>query len=238
MITAEELVQELNNDTEQKIFKLGKVVELFENETAKVQFDGEDIPSEKQYAYLDSYIPQVDDRVLLCSVSDTYIILGKIKFDEPPSKPEEIDRYVFDEKKVSVEKGIDIEGGAQIDNLEADTALIKGDLDVEGDISTGNINAVGDVAVAGTANITGEMRSNSIYSGTTSLGNTNIRYSLNVQETLRHTGTFLGFFNATATGKKTVYNISNTANVTTESVANKVNEILNALRSYGLIGGY
>lgn len=87
MITAEEFVQELNRDSEkQSPFKLGIVVELFENDTAKIKFDGEDTPSEKQYAYLASYKPAKDDRVLLCSVGGTYIILGKVSYNEEPDK--------------------------------------------------------------------------------------------------------------------------------------------------------
>lgn len=59
--------------------------ELFYNNTAKLIFDGEETASQKQYAYLDSYTPAVGDRVLLASISGTYVILGKINYDVKPS---------------------------------------------------------------------------------------------------------------------------------------------------------
>lgn len=84
MMTAEDFVLELDDNEEKKSFKLAIVVGLFENETAKIQFDGEENPSEKQYAYLESYIPKIDDRVLLGVLGGTYIILGKVNFNESP----------------------------------------------------------------------------------------------------------------------------------------------------------
>ena len=85
MITAEEFVLELNNNEEQQSFKLAIVVALFENDTAKIKFDGEEGPSEKQYAYLNSYTPKISDRVLLGAMGGTYIILGKVNYGEKPS---------------------------------------------------------------------------------------------------------------------------------------------------------
>jgi hypothetical protein len=82
--TTEELVQE-EAPIEQNNFKIGVVVELFENSTAKITFDGEESASEKQYAYLASYKPSIGDRVLLANVSGTYIIMGKILYNEEPS---------------------------------------------------------------------------------------------------------------------------------------------------------
>lgn len=45
----------------------------------------------------------------------------------------------------------------------------------------------------------------------------------------------IGFMGKTATAKKTVSNIASTASATTSSVAQKVNDLLTALRDYGLI---
>ena len=83
MITTEELV-EMTESKEQSPFKLGTVVELFEIGTAKIQFDGEEEPSEKEYSYLASYKPSIGDRVLLASVAGTYVIMDKIKYQESP----------------------------------------------------------------------------------------------------------------------------------------------------------
>ena len=76
--SAGEFLQQLKADEQQSIFKLGLVKELFSNGKAKVIFDGEDKASEKIYPALSSYAPAINDRVLLASISGTYVILGKI----------------------------------------------------------------------------------------------------------------------------------------------------------------
>ena len=43
-----------------------------------IKFDGEQTPSSKIYKRLGSYAPTKGDRVLLVSVSGTYVILGKV----------------------------------------------------------------------------------------------------------------------------------------------------------------
>lgn len=83
MITTDELVEMMESE-QQSPFKLGTVVALFENGTAKIQFDGEEEASEKEYAYLANYSPKEGDRVLLASVAGTYIIFDKIKYKEKP----------------------------------------------------------------------------------------------------------------------------------------------------------
>ena len=72
-------------EEEKNSFKMGVVVELFPNSTAKITFDGEDTASLKQYAYLNSYVPKVGDRVMLAAISSTYVVLGKINFNVTPS---------------------------------------------------------------------------------------------------------------------------------------------------------
>jgi hypothetical protein len=81
IIEAKEL---LDNTENPDTFRMGVVVELFENKTAKITFDGEETSSQKQYSYLNNYSPAAGDRVLLASVSGTYIILGKINFKASP----------------------------------------------------------------------------------------------------------------------------------------------------------
>lgn len=87
MITAEELVFEMDSSKDNKSFKLATVAALFENGTAKIQFDGEETASEKQYAYLESYRPEIGNRVLLGVLGGTYIILGKINYNVSPQIP-------------------------------------------------------------------------------------------------------------------------------------------------------
>lgn len=77
MVDSKEIIQ-LQQQEEEKHLKLAKVVELFENGTAKIQFFGEDTSSEKEYSYLASYKPTINDTVLVTNFIDTYIILGKI----------------------------------------------------------------------------------------------------------------------------------------------------------------
>lgn len=77
MVDGKEIVQ-LRQQEETKDFKLAKVVELFENGTAKILFLGEETASEKEYSYLASYKPSINDTVLVVNFMDTHIILGKI----------------------------------------------------------------------------------------------------------------------------------------------------------------
>lgn len=44
----------------------------------KVTFDGEDVLSGRQYAYLNGYVPCPGDRVLMLPVGNTFIIMGKV----------------------------------------------------------------------------------------------------------------------------------------------------------------
>lgn len=62
----------------QATFKIGTVTALFENGYPQITFDGEGSASQKQYSRLSSYDPVVNDRVLLASISGTYVVLGKI----------------------------------------------------------------------------------------------------------------------------------------------------------------
>lgn len=72
----------LNRKTAQVGDKLGIVVEIFSNGNPKIKFDGENIPSEKEYTRLSSYSPEVGDRVLLLYISGTYVVLGKVTKNE------------------------------------------------------------------------------------------------------------------------------------------------------------
>lgn len=57
------------------LIKIAKVIAINGN-SATVQFDGESTPSNKYFKSLKSYTPQVGDRVLMLSISGSYIILG------------------------------------------------------------------------------------------------------------------------------------------------------------------
>lgn len=77
MITVEELVGAIDNENENLKTKLG-TVHSFGDKGVKIIFDGEGAASEKEYESLGSSSPAIGDRVLLLSVSGTWIILGNI----------------------------------------------------------------------------------------------------------------------------------------------------------------
>mgnify|MGYP006878641314 CR=1 FL=1 len=51
MIDVNEFVNLTEPQEDRSLFKLGIVHSLFDNNTAKILFDGEDEPSEKEYSY-------------------------------------------------------------------------------------------------------------------------------------------------------------------------------------------
>lgn len=242
MMTAEELVLVLDDTKEENNFKLATVVDLFKNNTAKIKFDGEDIPSEKQYAYLKSYIPEVGDRILLAAMGGTYIILGRVNFNESPdSEEEEIDRYLFDLKKVTILKGLEVSGAATfnngmsvIGNVGINGSLTATGLSATGEVSGGSLLVSGNVN-GGTANF-----SSLGVSGATDLkgsldvsGTLNASRNLYVYGNLGHYGSALGFFGRTPTSRRTVSFLSGTPTV--NSLQSKLNDLISALSAYGLI---
>lgn len=67
--------------------KMAEVVGLFENGTAKVRFDGEEVPSEKEYGFLRHYIPKVGDKVFMMEFNGSYIIFDAVDYQVPAQKP-------------------------------------------------------------------------------------------------------------------------------------------------------
>lgn len=65
--------------------KMATVVGFFEEtKTAKIQFDGEEKPAEKEYPYLSSYSPKLDDKVFCLEFGESFIILGEVTFQKKP----------------------------------------------------------------------------------------------------------------------------------------------------------
>lgn len=81
---ANEMVKDQENETQQPSVKLATVTELFEDGCPKIKFYGEDTASEKEYSYLATYIPAVNDTVVLAKTDNSYIILGKINHKIAP----------------------------------------------------------------------------------------------------------------------------------------------------------
>lgn len=59
-------------------FELGTIDTDYTSGRPRILFDGYTTTSIKEYAYLASYTPVAGDRVLLASVSGTYIVIDKI----------------------------------------------------------------------------------------------------------------------------------------------------------------
>lgn len=67
--------------------KIAKVVGFFKNGAPQIQFDGESSASEKEFPFLKSCQPKVDDRVYMKEFANSYIIFDVIYFErglEPP----------------------------------------------------------------------------------------------------------------------------------------------------------
>lgn len=180
MINTEEMVVQTTPEAAPSPFKLGTVAALFENNTAQVLFDGETTASEKQYAYLSTYVPEVDDRVLLVNVGGTYIIMGDISYNVAPSPPVIPQNYLFDDEEVVMTQGLDVTGlleaksGVAVTGDITATGILTGDsLSVGAATLTGNLSAVdvtasGKLGVTGTSKLTGTVT----MSGNASVGGT------------------------------------------------------------------
>lgn len=247
MITAEEFVLEIDNKEESKNFKLATVVELFHNDTAKLKFDGEETASEKQYAYLDSYVPKIDDRVLLGILGGTYVILGKVNYNVSPSTEEEIDRYVFDLKTVSILKGLQVTGALTINS----GATIVGNVGVNGAITATSLSSSGGITASGNLSGANISTAGTLGAGATTLlslsvtGNANANNitanTLKASNNFDHAGSGLKFFGQSSYSSQRTVNryipqpIGTDANVNT--VNSRLNDLIAALQAYGLIGG-
>lgn len=76
MIDAFEFVKETSPPSNSQ-FRLATVTSL-SGSNPMIRFDGESVASSKAYKRLGSYSATVGDRVLLATISGTYVILGKV----------------------------------------------------------------------------------------------------------------------------------------------------------------
>lgn len=67
----------MREETRQPRYKIGIVDSI--DDRLKIKFAGEDEASAKEYTYLSSYSPQINDRVLISRVKGSYVVLGKIE---------------------------------------------------------------------------------------------------------------------------------------------------------------
>ena len=75
--SAESLIKEIKTP-EVKIAYLAEVTSIDSKGRAKVRFYGEDTESGKTYNYIDGYIPELGDKVLMLGQGNTFIIIGKV----------------------------------------------------------------------------------------------------------------------------------------------------------------
>lgn len=88
--------------------KMAEVVGLFENGTAKVKFDGEEVPSEKEYGFLRHYIPKVGDKVFMMEFNGSYIIFDAVDYQVPSQKPINLN-YI--KGNTTIEGNLTLKGG-------------------------------------------------------------------------------------------------------------------------------
>ena len=132
-------------EQEQQVFKLGTVTNLFENGTAQVRFDGEESPSQKQYAFLSTYRPVVDDRVFLAAIGGTYVILGAISHEISGDDPDEGNFTTLQVSESAQIKDLTVSGSATLQSLTVNNgAEINSVFSVDGNIAfDGNIASFG-----------------------------------------------------------------------------------------------
>lgn len=79
--SAEELVKG-SKSPETKLVRLAEVTSLDSKGRAKVRFYGEDSEAGKTYSYIEGYIPEKGDKVLMLGQGNTFIILGAVEAEE------------------------------------------------------------------------------------------------------------------------------------------------------------
>jgi hypothetical protein len=249
--------------------KMATVVGFFEDsKAAKIQFDGEEKPAEKEYPYLSSYSPKLDDRVFCMEFGDSFIIMGEVNFQTEPFsldntftenlKPIKNDlKATKDDLTTAKSKhDTDIQGltkkltdtktelsnsisqtNNSVSNLSSSLNSVKGDLSTaKNDIS--NVKKTADEASTKSVNNSHDISTNQykISSNADAIKKVDSRVDdvlkKDTFDTLKVTR-YVGFFGASATSKRNVYTVSNTSDVS--SVGSKLNELINALRNYGLV---
>jgi hypothetical protein len=78
MIKAKEFLQIVKSDKTPALLRLGTIDPEYVSGRPGIIFPGETKVSQKKYPYMSSYTPVPNDKVLLCRVSKSYIVLGKV----------------------------------------------------------------------------------------------------------------------------------------------------------------
>lgn len=256
--------------------KMATVVGFFEDsKAAKIQFDGEEKPAEKEYPYLSSYSPKLDDKVFCMEFGDSYIIMGEVNFQTVPFsldnaftenlKPikDDLKATKDDLTTAKAKHDTDIQGltkkltdtktklsnsisqtNNSVSSLNTSVNSVKNDLSsakndiaavqkLAKDTETKANNNANDISTNKFNISSNESKikdlDSKVYKMEKTVDDTAKRDTFDTLKVTR----YVGFFGASATSKRNVYTVSNTSDVS--SVGSKLNELINALRNYGLV---
>lgn len=249
--------------------KMATVVGFFEDsKAAKIQFDGEEKPAEKEYPYLSSYSPKLDDKVFCMEFGDSYIIMGEVNFQTVPFsldnaftenlKPikDDLKATKDDLTTAKAKHDTDIQGltkkltdtktelsnsisqtNNSVSSLNTSVNSVKSDLSTaKNDIST--VQKLAKDTDTRAVNNSHDISTNQfkISSNANDIKKVDSRVDDVLQKdtfsSLKVTN-YVGFFGASATSKRSVSTASNTS--TSAAVGSKLNELINALKGYGLV---
>ncbi len=216
MVEINELLPKQNEEK----MKLATVTEITGYGTALVTFYGEETQSQKEYSYLASYIPAIDDTVLMSPMAETYIILGR----------------------VSLHTDIPVDILTQ-DELTA----ILNDYVTNTSLTSALSSYLTSSSAAGTYALIGHTHASYVTTSTlqgTYLGwtgdaihNTSSNYNefshLRATTRFYHSGSTLGFFSTTPATKLGISDFP-TSTTTTSTIIGYINQVLALLRRYGL----
>jgi hypothetical protein len=248
MINTEDIVKLTEPGEKESAFRLGTVSALFAHGTAKILFDGEEEASEKEYAYLSNYVPELNDRVLLAKTGGSYVIIGALSYAVAPDDGGGATQsYLFDAEEVTMTKGLDLTGllkartGATVTGAMAASGKVSGSsLETPGAASVGgNLSVDGSLSVDGGGTMGGDYTHSGkvTFNGGIDASTVNWNYLpyLRVDGHFAHRGSAIGFFNKSPVTRPsgTAYNALYSS-ATLSQVIDKVNLYINLLKSYGL----
>lgn len=88
-----DLIRDVSTEETKEIdYKIGKISSI--GDKLNILFDGETKESKKGYAYLSSYTPKINDRVLLARIKGSYVILGRLTIDGSHDEDDKDDAVV------------------------------------------------------------------------------------------------------------------------------------------------
>jgi len=216
--TAEEQIQDQQKYNQQEeTFRLATVTGLFENGSAKVTFYGEEAESGKEYSYLASYFPTVNDKVIMARVGNSWVIMGRLMYDEiyMPTK----DYYT----KTETENLIEVAKGEVLDAVDDDYLAIDEYTTEKASFVKKNTN--------GTVTLNTEYGT-SRYS---TFGNMEVSYFFQHGVNANTTMVKYGVFGASPKAQQQLLALGTGATLT--DVVNKVNEIITKEKNYGFYYG-